>query len=95
MTKIRVDELTRLAFLGAEQDARALADAWAADSSEHREYSDLANQFKAYRMKRWGLTEFEALTKDCKTVSIYELQAQGGPDRAFGSTEITTGNAND
>lgn len=75
MAKLPINELTRLAFLGAEQDSRALAEAWPSDTQESKDALDLAEQFKAYRVKRWGETKFEANEKASTTISIYSLRS--------------------
>lgn len=58
---LRVDELTRLAFVWAEQDRAALANAWPQGTPERAEAESQYQQLKAYRMKRWGRTKMEAL----------------------------------
>jgi hypothetical protein len=52
--RLNVDELTRLAFVWAEQDRAAMADAWPYGSDEHEEAKSEYQQLKAYRLKRWG-----------------------------------------
>jgi hypothetical protein len=69
--KITIDELTRLAFLWAEQDRAALADAWPKGSPERAEAREMASRLKAYRTKRWGLTQMEVLLSKAKPRSIF------------------------
>ena len=62
--KHTVDELTRLAFLYAEQDR---------ESTGTPEGAELAAQFKAYRLKHWGRTAFEEAMEAAKSISIPEV----------------------
>ena len=72
---LSVDELTRLAFIWAEQDRAAMAEAWAEGTPERAEAENQYQQLKAYRTKRWGRTQMEAiLEKPMKTVSIFDLK---------------------
>jgi hypothetical protein len=80
--KRTVDELTRLAFIGAEQDSRAMAEAWPSDTQESKEAAELADQFHAYRVKRWGSTEFETRVANSKPVSVFDLRHD--PDTCLG-----------
>lgn len=69
--RLRVDELTRLAFLWAEQDRAAMAHAWAKGTPERAEAENQRLQLNAYRMKRWGRTQMEAiLSKPMKLVRV-------------------------
>lgn len=66
-----VDELTRLAFIWAEQDRAAMIDAWAKDTPERAKATNQRNQLRAYRLRRWGRTEMEALeAKPMKLMSV-------------------------
>lgn len=53
-------QLLRLACIYAEQDRRGLAEAYG-DGPEHDEALALADQFREYRLKRWGRTQLEAV----------------------------------
>lgn len=74
MKKLPVDELTRLAFVWAEQDRLSLADAWGMDKSpEGREAMSEAAQLRKYRMKRWGRTKGDTLLATGSAVSLASL----------------------
>lgn len=74
--RLRVDELTRLAFVWAEQDRAAMADAWEEGSPERAEAESQYQQLKAYRTKRWGRTQMEAiLSKPMKLVNVKDMKA--------------------
>ncbi len=64
MKKLRVDELTRLAFIWAEQDRDAMADAWPKGSVERAEALAVLKQLRDYRMKRWGRTRLESILSE-------------------------------
>ena len=72
--RLRVDELTRLAFVWAEQDRAGLADAWPRGSSERAECLDMVRQLRAYRMKRWGRTKLEAVLGSAKAVAVGDMK---------------------
>lgn len=61
----RVDELLRLACIFAESDRRSFSACNAKGTPEHKEALELANEIYAYRMKRWGATQFESDLKEC------------------------------
>jgi len=63
MKKLSVDELTRLAFVWAEQDRAALADCYHGVGPEAQEAYGHAKQLKEYRLKRWGKTRLEKMIK--------------------------------
>lgn len=67
MKRIKVDELTWLAFLYGEQDRAAMADAWPKGSSERAEAESVRAQMRKYRMKRWGRTAFEAMIENAES----------------------------
>jgi hypothetical protein len=73
--RLNADELTRLAFVWAEQDRAALADAWPYGSEEHEKAKSEYLQLKAYRLKRWGRTQTEAILLKMKTVRVSDLKA--------------------
>ena len=58
---MKISELTRLAFIYAEQDRRAYADCWPEGSPERKAADTEADIFKKYRLKRWGRTHLEAV----------------------------------
>lgn len=70
MSRIRLDELTRLAFVYGEQDRRSMAECWPKDAPEWAAATALANQMNAYRVKRWGRTQYEADTANAPTVDV-------------------------
>lgn len=70
MKKLSIDELTRLAFVWAEQDRLTLADACCEKSPERAEAWDEYKQLKAYRAKRWGKTRMEQILETAKPVNI-------------------------
>jgi hypothetical protein len=78
--KWTVDEMTRLAFVCAEDDRRSMAEAQG-DTEYGRECTELADAMYAYRMKRWGKTGIEAATENATLVSIRDLPKH---NRAFG-----------
>lgn len=59
--KLSFDELTRLAFVWAEQDRASLADCWPPGSNERANSKSQYDQLKAYRLKRWGRTKGDEL----------------------------------
>jgi hypothetical protein len=67
--RLSVSELTRLAFIHAEQDAWGLVEAWKG-APEAAQFENLAKQFYAYRMKRWGKTEHEARMERSTLISV-------------------------
>ncbi len=70
-----VDELTRLAFVWAEQDRASLADAWPRGSKERAAARAEYDKLKAYRTKRWGRTRGDALYENTKSVPLGEIIA--------------------
>lgn len=79
--KYTVDELTRLAFVHAEDDRRSMADAQG-DNEYGREQLELAEAMYRYRMKRWGKTQGEVDLEGCTLVDIRDIAK--GPNRKFG-----------
>lgn len=73
--RLPVDELTRLAFVWAEQDRSSLADAWPAGSPERAKCESQYQQLKAYRTKRWGRTRQEQIFETAKPVNVNDLKA--------------------
>ncbi len=62
MRKRTVSELTRLAFIYAEQDRLGYADAVRQSDPEwYTEAMQLVKEMRAYRMKRWGKSRNDAL----------------------------------
>jgi hypothetical protein len=64
--KLSVDELTRLAFVWAEQDRATLAEAWG-DSEEGKQTENQAALLRAYRLKKWGKTKLESTLEKCES----------------------------
>lgn len=60
MKRYSIDELMRLAFIWAEQDRDAMADAWPRASAESKHAAFQALQLRNYRLKHWGRTKLEA-----------------------------------
>lgn len=75
MKRLSVDELTRRAFIWAEQDRAGLADSWPVGSRERKKAQDQYEQLKAYRTKRWGRTKMEAILSTATTVGVFDLKA--------------------
>ena len=75
--RLGVDELTRRAFVWAEQDRSSLADAWGVGTPERAEAESEYQQLKAYRMKRWGRTRMEQLlgSPSLKNKNVQDLKA--------------------
>lgn len=71
--KLKINELTRLAFIYAEQDRRSLGDAYSEGSEERKQYYELAEQFRQYRLKKWGKTEGDVLDESSKQIDINRL----------------------
>lgn len=71
--RISLSELTRLAFIYAEQDRLSFAECQPKGSVEEKEAYDLAAKFNRYRMKRWGKTQFEADIANSTLVDVYTL----------------------
>lgn len=79
--KLTVDEMTRLAFVYAEQDRIGLLDAYSGcDSAEDVQFKAelraLIKQMREYRVKRWGKTQFEQITEGAKAVDALTLKAK-------------------
>jgi hypothetical protein len=73
-----VDELTRLAFIYAEQDRRGFAEAWrGADEKIVKETMALVKSLRDYRVRRWGRTKFEAAFDGAKSANLDTLKALG------------------
>jgi hypothetical protein len=79
--KWTVDELTRLAFVHAEDDRRSMAEAQG-DNDYGRECIELADKMHAYRMKRWGRTQGEADIDGMTLVDVRDLPKE---NRRFGA----------
>lgn len=65
--------LIELAMYYAEQDRRSYADANSYDPVTKQKANALADEFRAYREKRWGLMPFEIESKPVKVLSINEF----------------------
>jgi hypothetical protein len=87
--RIPVDQLQWFAFVHAETDLEALQEAYAHMPESAAIYADRLQQIRAYRLKRWGQTTFEAQTKDCDTVDVATLM--NAPNREFGSPDSGSG----
>lgn len=70
--KWTVDEMTRLAFIHAEDDRRSMAEAQG-DNEYGRECTELADAMHAYRTKRWGSTALEDELAKCTLVDVRDL----------------------
>ena len=83
---VKVDELTRLAFIWAEQDRRSLAECWPAESKERRQCGKEAEALRNYRLKKWGRTKLEVILEDptVRSIGMQEIKdlhtASGGSD---------------
>lgn len=77
--KLAVSELTRLAFLWAEQDRQGLVEAYPRNSTEPAvvEARNMVNQLRAYRLKRWGRTQHEADMDTAVSVPVSGLRRKG------------------
>lgn len=65
-----IDELTRRAFIWAEQDRDAMYHAWPVGSKERRRAKSERDQLRRYRLKRWGRTQLESALAGAVEVSI-------------------------
>lgn len=77
MKKMKVSELIRRALYFAQQDRLALADAYSdvPNSKEREEALREADQFKQYRIKRFGRTEYEReLDERVKMMKLSEIK---------------------
>lgn len=74
--KFTLEELTRLAFIYAEQDRQAMVSAWPEGTPEHEYAMCEFAQLRAYRMKRWGKTQFESDTEGLKSIPIKEIKGR-------------------
>lgn len=68
-----VNELTRLAFIWAEQDRSAMAQAWPAGSKERAEAWAQVKALRAYRLKRWGKTKMETIMESAKPANALDV----------------------
>lgn len=73
--KIKTDELLRLACLFAETDRESYLDAIAhtKDTKEIEETTAFLKQLRAYRLRRWGETEYEDSLKNTTLVPIQQI----------------------
>lgn len=71
--KLSLKELTRMAFIWAEQDRASLADAWPRGTPEHEQAKAEAAQLREYRKKRWGKTQMEVAVEGTKSVGLYPM----------------------
>lgn len=76
MASIPHGELLRLACIYAEQDRRGFIDSYDKDEPEAIEAAEFLAQLVAYRKKRWGITQLEAMLKDMKVVLVSDLMKQ-------------------
>lgn len=85
MKKYPINELIRLAMIDAEGWQTELAQANHPGTTERKEAEELAAQYRAYRMRRWGKTRLEAATEKMKPATINELREMyPGDNRQFG-----------
>ncbi len=75
MAKLKVDELLRLACIYAETDREGYIDAIKNTGNEDEIKGEKAflDQLQAYRKKRWGKTQLEALMGDAVRTPISEI----------------------
>lgn len=73
--KLTVDELTRLAFIWAEQDRESLAESWPPGSEERADAESDATALRRYRLKRWGRTRLEEVLSDGTFVDPLTLKS--------------------
>lgn len=64
LMKTKIDELTRLAFVWAEQDRQSLADCYPEGAKEKKKHRAEAKQLRDYRIKRWGYTKLDRIMGD-------------------------------
>lgn len=72
--RVTVDELTRLAFLWAEQDRLSFAECQHAGSPERIEAEEMVRLLTAYRVKRWGKTTVETTLEGATLVEVKNLR---------------------
>lgn len=72
--KHRFAHLVQLAFIYAESDRLAMADA--DKGPEGEEAMALAKEFHALRMKRWGKTKLERMMEEATPMDIHEILAR-------------------
>lgn len=75
MKKYATSELLRLACIYAEQDRLGLIDAYSGcdspeDEAMKAEWTEYVKQLRAYRLKRWGKTQFEKIVDEADTVNL-------------------------
>lgn len=73
MKKLPATELIRLAMIYAEQDRALMAEC--DKGEEGKKALALAQEFRAYRMKRWGSTSFEAAIAELERLSALSRRA--------------------
>ncbi len=71
---MKTTELTRLAFIWAEQDRSSLADAWPKGSDEAKKAALQAKQLRDYRMRRWGRTMLESMCDKAKSKNLKDIR---------------------
>lgn len=67
------NETLRLAFIFAEMWFDSLADANHNKGAEAIRARSSYRKLHEYRVKRWGLTEYEVMTRDSKSVTLSDL----------------------
>lgn len=72
LKRIPVDELMRLAFLWAEQDRMGFVEANHPGTPERATAEHQYQQLHAYRIKRWGPTQFET---DMENATLVEIRS--------------------
>lgn len=74
MKKLSVNELTRLAFVYAEQDRETWLSCAKGEPQEDIERNEkLLKQLKEYRLKRWGKTKLEVVMEEARPITTKEL----------------------
>jgi hypothetical protein len=66
-------ETLRLAFIYAESWFDSVADAYHNKCAEARCARSYYRKLHEYRVKRWGITKYEAMIKNAKTVYFFDL----------------------
>ena len=69
-----IDELTRCAFIWAEQDRSSLVQCYDDRDSQKAIHQNQVKQLRAYRLKKWGRTAMEAIEENCKSVPLSKIK---------------------
>jgi hypothetical protein len=85
--KIPVDELLRLACCYAEADREDFAYCHEEGTLEREEAMEFVRQIHAYRMKRWGKSQLEAILDRATPIDVREIAQR--PDSGFTASSHT------